>query len=1062
MKTEKIKSLLIDGMGRYFLVFAFAVVLFIVTFWKYNHDIDLLKNEYFLLEHTRSMETVRYIEEKFKVMRHGLRTIARLPDVKELDQNHDDFDENAWISIQELYNTLIKDVYLSEVYISSVNIELGEVNPETGKAGVPLFSFESAIGEEGHDEGKEGEEYRLINQHLAWMKNNIDIREKMLVQKTLFISGPEITTCDTRFISIPSGNKGLIFSTPFYDYDDKLKGSVSAIILTGVIREMLPNNYTYLVNNANGLVIGKHGAMNNEAELAVLKTAQPDPDRIYSEALKLDIQDVNTDWFLWVSYPDSYLWNKREVRTQKQYFVFLSAILTAFLLLGIFYIRLENKIDRQEKIYKLNLEEKINHRTKELKEEVGKHHNTIEELAKARDQLAILLDDNEKKLDETEDMLDQKESHLKAIFDTVIDSIITINKQGIIKDCNPAIEKITGHRPEEIIGKTINTIMPRMEASRHDTYIRKYQETGKANIMGIGREVRAQHKDGRVVPIDLAITSFDSGGETYYVGVIRDVTEQRKMIETMERARDSAIDSSRIKSEFLANMSHELRTPMNGVLGFIQLLEDTHLDDEQLAYLDTISDSANGLMGIINDALDFTRIGSGKLRIENIDFNIRMTIDSIVDFFKNMANTKGIRLQAQLSSKIPLQLMGPPGRLRQIMVNLVNNAMKYTEEGEINIRVGVLEEHESNVLLIVEVEDTGIGIDKKSQKDIFDSFRQVDGSITRSHTGLGLGLAITKSLVEMIGGEIGVNSVEGEGSTFWFTMQLSKTELPDIKSDSISLLKDKRILILDDDQDSAEVLQSKLTACHAHSKTISSPLDAIQYMRDKTAESAPADMLIIDVKKGLVDWREIIHTINKDDAIENPRKVVLISSGQRGFGDVAKSLGVMAYLTKPIEDTDLLSALNTVMSKEVDNSESLITRYTISEMHNAKLSDRILVVDDVYENQKKITHLLSTGNLRSDVAESMQYALDSLNYIEYGFILFNPASEHIDIDKFVECVRLHDEMQHLYHPIIAIMFHDNMELRKKCEQAGVNEIISDPVDIDTIKAIVQNWMKKAS
>ena len=1062
MEQKKIKQQPLNDDSKYILVFAIAAILCVTIFWKYNHDMEYLKKDYISSQNSQSKEIIKDIEQYFALLKQGLQTIARLPDIKNIINTEGKLDENARVSTQEIYNTLIQNLNLSEIYITTMDFQPGKINPKTKSNHKPLLSFESEI-DFPHDESNEIEEYKLIRKHLDWAEQDVGVHKDMLNHPSPFISGPEVLTCDARVITGMKKNavqnKGIIYSTPFHMPNGKLSGVVSGVILTDVIRKLLPNNNIHIVNKKYKLVIGMDNGGNDAFNKALLTQSGPDNSLIYSEMININMPDNDSGWSLRTSYPDNYFWDRRDVVSEKLFLMFALSFVIVFLFLSVMYIRGQTKIRQAEDNYKLELEETVENRTNELTSEITSHHKTIIKLNEANEKLKILLGDSETKLGETEDILSQKESHLKAIFDTVIDAIITINKHGIVKVCNPAIEEITGYKPEEIIGNNIKMIMPEAEASMHDSYLKKYDKTGRGYIVGIGREVRAQHKSGRIVPIHLAITPLKLDDVTYYVGVIRDVTEQRDMIEAVESARDSALESLRVKSDFLSNMSHELRTPMNGILGFIQLLEDTHLDEEQLAYMDTISDSANGLMEIINDALDFTRMGSGKLRIENIDFNLRMTMDSVVDFFKNTAATKGIRLQAQLSSKIPLQLMGPPGRLRQIMVNLVNNAMKYTEEGDINIRVGVLEEHKSDALLIVEVEDTGIGIDKSSQKNIFDAFRQVDSSITRLHGGLGLGLAITKSLVEMIGGEMGVNSVEGEGSTFWFTMQLSKTEIPDIDLENISLLKDKRILILDDDHDAAEALQSKLTACHAQSETIYSSLDAIQCLRDKTSQGEPADMMIIDIKKGLVDWQEIINVINKDNTIASPRKVVLTSSGQRGFGDAAKSLGVMAYLTKPIEDADLLSALNTVMSKEVDDTESIITRYTISEMHNMKLPSRILIVDDNLENQRNITHLLSTVNMRSDVAESMQDALDSLNHIEYGFILFNPESEYICLNEFVKCVRLHDEMHHIYHPMIAIITQDNQELRNRCEQAGVNDIISSP---DKIKAIIQNWVKKAS
>ena len=1022
------KQFTVNTTSQYIFVFIATALLLAVIAWKHSLNLEHLKQEYISANRLHAQKTIDKMEDTFKSFQQGLQTIANLPSVRNLNKNGNHIETKAIISIQKTHNASAKNIVVSEIYITKTN--LAENRKSKQQYYSPVLVFKDKADAAAHDISIDNGKHNLIARHINWAKLNHNIVSHSEKNHAPFVSGPEVELYDSQLITKveKGGEKGIIFSTPFYGADNNLKGIVSGIIKTDAIRKLLPSESFYLINKTYGYSIGLKGKELYRPDNDLFKDEIQDDDLISSETLSVNLPDKETEWYLWAGYPNSYFQAQQMVGLNKQFFLLSVLMIIVISLVLIMYIRSQSFRKPESEL------------TNYISAEIDVHGETIVELNKVKEELVRLLGDSEKKLGQVDEELDEKESHIKAIFETVVDAIITIDEHGIVKNCNPAIEKISGFSQQELIGNNIKMIMPENEANEHDSYLKNYAETGVSKIIGVGSKVILRHKNGHDVSVDLSITVMETGGVTYYVGVLRDVTEQHKMISLVKDAHDVALESSQIKSEFLSNISHELRTPMNGIIGFSQLLEDTRLDDEQRAYLDTIMDSANGLMSIINDVLDFTRLGAGKLRIENTDFNLRMTIDSIVDFFKVQTESIGIKLQTQISSKIPIKLIGPPGRFRQILVNLISNAIKYTERGEVNIKVNILEEHDDDIIVFVEIEDTGIGIDNESQKFIFDSFTQVDGSVTRSNSGLGLGLAITKSLIMMMGGEIGVISTPGEGSTFWFTMQLSKAELSNIEIDSISSLEAKSILILDDDSESAAMLQSKLVACKATVDMVFSPLDAIQLLRDKGASENPFDMLVVDVKTGLVDWREIIKSISDDDSIPTIRKVVLTSSGQRGFGDIAKELGVMAYITKPIDDKSLLIALNMVMLKRPNDISSLITRYTISEQ-DFKQSGRILLVDNDRQVQKNITNTLFSSSLRLDVAESVDDALSSINHIEYSMILVNPLSEGVNIDEFITCVRLHDKLSGTYHPVIVLVDETDKHAAEKRESAGMDVLV---------------------
>ncbi|MDH5645990.1 MAG: ATP-binding protein [Candidatus Heimdallarchaeota archaeon] len=995
--------------GKYHVVIIVTTVLLVSLYWKYTHNIEILKEKYIALSASENHQTANSIQHQFRVIEQGLRTISHLPDIKSITNLDFHLSKNTTITIKEIYNTLSENIALSEIYIT-----LHDDSIETGKLVKPVLEFDGYIHQDEHDDQKEQEEYEVINDHIATFKSKLSHREDgdntyepMLVSK-------EIEVCDisARGVAIDDGlKKGIVLSKPIFNDKGNMIGVISAVLRSDVIRAMLPDKYDYIASANDNLFITHPQAMNqyNKEALSIHHSHEQEQEQeiILYNKIRIPVNSINMDLYFVSHHPDSLFWNLPNVKNENLFFAYSSFVV--ILLCGFVLIYM-NRTER----------------TKKAEDEMLRHA-----------------------------------SHLNAVFNTVLESIITIDEKGTVIDCNPAIEFLSGYMVEELKGHNVNALMPPSVAEHHDLYLKNYLRTNIPNIIGVGREVELRHKDGHLVPVDLSVTEFKKGDTTFFVGTLRDISVQKEMISMVEKARDTALESSRIKSEFLSNMSHELRTPMNGIIGFIQLLEDTKLDDEQKAYLDTILDSANGLMTIINDVLDFTRLGAGKIRIENTDFNLRMTIDSLIDFFKYQSECSRIKLQGQISSRVPMQLVGPPGRLRQILVNFVSNAFKYTEQGEINIRVNMLEEHDDYVLLITEVEDTGVGITEENQKLIFDSFRQVDSSITRQHQGLGLGLAITKSLVEMMGGEIGVKSEPGKGSTFWFTMQLGKADMPSYNNESISLLNGKSILIIDDDAESAEALQYKLSSCNATTETVFSPLDAIQLLRDKSITDHPFDMLVVDVKSGLIDWRDIITTIDKDELIKPVRKVVLTSSGQRGFGDLAKQIGVMAYITKPIDDNGLLTALSMVVGKELNDTESLITKYTISE-YCAKQSGRILIVDDNVTIQKEVAHVLSSDGLRSDIAFSDADALLSLDHIEYSMIIINSASGQINVEEFVSNVRIHDKVSNISHPIIALVDENDSIMTERCMKAGVDDVLVYPFNAEQFNAKMLNLMSKAS
>lgn len=376
----------------------------------------------------------------------------------------------------------------------------------------------------------------------------------------------------------------------------------------------------------------------------------------------------------------------------------------------------------------------------------------------------------------------------EAILDNIMDGIIQTDRHGIIKMCNISAERLFGYSSEELIGKNVNILIPESYHNKHKNHFDNYTKTGYSAVIGVQREIKARRKDGSDFPIEIGIREMEIMDESMFVAIIRDVTRQKKYEDDirnyteqlewahfeMQRARDEAEKANHAKSIFLANMSHEIRTPLNGVIGMTELLMNTELTEKQENYANRIYKSGELLLELINDILDFSKIEAGEMKFESVNINVVSLIDDIKDLFLDRIQRKNLEFKVSLASNLPESIKSDPVRLKQILNNLIGNAIKFTEKGCIELRISTVSEKFSKVTLLFEIEDTGIGISKDKQIAIFDKFAQADESTTRKFGGTGLGLAICKQLVKLMKGEIWVESNLGQGSTFRFQVEFKK------------------------------------------------------------------------------------------------------------------------------------------------------------------------------------------------------------------------------------------------------------------------------------------------
>lgn len=672
-------------------------------------------------------------------------------------------------------------------------------------------------------------------------------------------------------------------------------------------------------------------------------------------------------------------------------------------------------------------------------------------------------------------------SYLQAVLDTVLDGIITINEAGYIEAFNPAAEKIFGYKTEEVLGRNVKILMPASYQKEHDGYISNYMETGKAKVIGIGREVTAQKQDGTQFPMELGITEMDLSGERKFVGIIRDISERKATEDMMfeyakdleiktleaETAKEKAFETTRIKSEFLANMSHEIRTPMNGIVGMTSLLLEDRLNEEQRERVRVIRSSGDALLNIINDILDLSKIESGKFVMENINFDLQLACMDILEILKSKAHEKGIELILRYAPQTPEHIIGDPGRLRQILMNLIGNGIKFTEKGSVMLNIEAQEINNKDVTLRFEVVDTGIGIPREKQDLIFESFSQAESSTARKFGGTGLGLAISKKLVEIMGGKIGVSSIENQGTTFWFTIKtpigVSKAPVHPTNYD----LGGVPILVADAHPENQMIFKEYAENANMKVTTCSTQDEAIQELHSASDLKRPYPVAILSHQLPQFDAFHLAKRIKSDEKIKDTRLIMVTLLGVPGESKKVTEHGFSGYLVKPVPSRTLTGVLETILyAKEKREEIPLVTRHTVvnqdsttkqSENKNLRFEAKVLVAEDNRTNQLMITQMLEMMGCELDIASNGREAIDALQEKDYDIVLMDCMMPEMNGYEATEHIRKQEkDDEHI--TIIALTANALPEDKQKCIDTGMDDYLTKPMQKSDLQNILGKWL----
>jgi two-component system sensor histidine kinase/response regulator len=649
--------------------------------------------------------------------------------------------------------------------------------------------------------------------------------------------------------------------------------------------------------------------------------------------------------------------------------------------------------------------------------------------------------------------LESKERQFRALLESAPDPMVISNAEGTIEMINRQTEVLFGYSQSELVGQPVRRLVP----GSGDEEAAGNEPNGDEDLGQQPDGTTGLTRDGREIPLDITRSPIDTDKGTRIVSAMRDITLRKQAQAQLRHAKEVAEEATRMKSDFLANMSHEIRTPMNAIIGMAHLALRTELDARQRDYVTKIRLAGQHLLGVINDILDFSKIESGHMGVEVVDFELEKVLGGITDFISEKAAAKGLEVLLDVDPRLPNDLRGDPLRLGQVLINYASNAVKFTEQGSVVIRLRLIEEGPDCLLVRFEVEDTGIGLTPEQIGRLFESFSQADTSTTRKYGGTGLGLAISRRLAQLMGGDVGVVSTPGAGSTFHFTARLERGLARRQRQLPQPDLRGRRVLVVDDNALALRIMSEMLRSMTFRVEVASSGEQAIETVADADLGNDPFTIVFLDWRMPGLDGIETARRLAAMPLSAAPRRILVTAYGREEAFNEAEDAGFDGVLIKPVSPSLLFDAALKALGADVQSDVPIGSFSRLEEADDAILRGaRVLLVEDNELNQQVARELLATVGVDVEVADNGEVALRRLQSGSYDLVLMDVQMPVMDGLECTTRIRQLPEFAHL--PILAMTANAMAGDRERSLAAGMNDHVTKPIDPAELFDALHRWL----